>query len=274
MERYATIRDITKMPCYSNMTARLVYLHIACRCDVRTYDYHHSLRYLASEIGCSLQQVRTAVKMLERDGLVRVSIATRQTTQALTHLSTQQTTHLHVVRVNELDTATDTATNTVANTAANTAANTDNNNLNKKNYTLTHDACVRARMENTLEEALGLPEDQALTMVDAFLKRQDIKKKKWNDEDDMLAHLISWCEKRMPRPEARTRTRIPSDHEARVAERQRTMEEAIKESPEEKAREEAAKLRRWIKDARRNGREELAQEFEKELSKLTSQLPQ
>ena len=270
MERYATIRDISRMPCYSNMTARLVYLHIACRCDVSTYDYHHSLRYLASEIGCSLQQVRTAVKMLEKDGLVRISIATRQTTQALTHLSTQQTTHLHIVRVSELDTATDTATNT----AANTAANTEINNLKIKNKTPTHDAGVRARMDITLQDTLGLPEDQALTMVDAFIKRQDIKKKTWHDDDDMMAHLISWCEKRIPRPEARTRTRMPSDHDARVAERQRTMEEARKESPQEKLLEEAARLTRWVKDARNRGREDLALAFEKELSKITKKQPQ
>ena len=255
MEKYITIRDISSYPSYANVNARLVYLHVACNVDVSTYDYSHSIRRLALDLGLSVQVVRTAIKMLERDGLITTHLSTHLVTQGLTHLSTQQLTHLHIVKINELDTTADTTANTTANTPANTTANTpantQKNNINNKNHLtiedLTHDARVSA-WAKLLEKEFSLDTEAAEAAVKKFFSRQRLVKKTWDDEGDALAHLVAWCQKNLPRQHAAKAGKL-SDHDARMAEYQRTEAEKKQQDEAEKLAAEVEKLTRWRREA-------------------------
>lgn len=281
MEKYIAIRDISKFPSYANVNARLVYLHVACNVDVSNYNYHHSLRRLSMDLGISLQKVRTAIKMLEADGLIVTHLSTRQITQALTHLSTQQTTHLHIVRISELDTQTDTQTNTPTNTPANTPPNTppntqinNINNINTLNPFHTHDAQMRAReWKKLMEKEFSATSAEVDALWDAFFARQALKDKAWESEGDCLAHLISWCEKRLPRDAQQKGVRLTrrmDDTQCRVAERERAALEQSGRSATDRARDELARLTRWRKEWQKEGIDTSA--LEAQIAELKKQL--
>lgn len=277
MEKYIAIRDISKKPSYANINARLLYLHVACNVDVSTYDYSHSYRQLAADLGMSVQSVRTAVKMLEADGLVTTHLSAHKVTQGLTHLSTQQLTHLHIVRINEMDTTADTTANTPANTPANTTANTPANTQKNNSSTqvvelesLTHDARVCEGWKKLLKEEFSLGDEDAQKALDLFFQRQRIKGKKWESQGDALAHLLAFCEKRMPRsattltPPARPRK---NDHDARMEEYRRSEEEQKQATRQEKEAEEVERLKRWYHEAIRKKQTKEAETFKQELIK-------
>ena len=92
MEKYVYIRDISAYPSYRNVYARLLYLHVACCCDVSTYNYVRSTRQLAIDLDMTHQNVRTALRSLERDGLVSTQQVTQYATRSLTQQLTQQPT--------------------------------------------------------------------------------------------------------------------------------------------------------------------------------------
>ena len=269
MEKYIAIRDISKKPSYANVNARLLYLHVACNVDVSTYDYSHSYRQLAADLGMSVQSVRTAVKMLEADGLVTTHLATHKVTQGLTHLSTQQLTHLHIVRINEVATTADTTANTPANTPANTQINISSTQVIEIE-TLTHDARVCEGWKKLLEKEFRLGSDDAQKALDLFFQRQRIKGKKWESQGDALAHLLAFCEKRMPRSATTltspSRTR-KNDHDARMEEYQRTEEEQKQATRQEKEAEEVERLKRWYHEAIRKKQTKEAETFRQELLK-------
>ena len=269
MEKYIAIRDISKKPSYANINARLLYLHVACNVDVSTYDYSHSYRQLAADLGMSVQSVRTAVKMLEADGLITTHLSTHKVTQGLTHLSTQQLTHLHIVRISEVDTTADTTANTPANTPANTQINISSTQV-VEIESLTHDARVCEGWKKLLEKEFSLSCEDAQKALDLFFQRQRLKGKKWESQGDALAHLIAFCEKRMPRnattlaPPARVRK---NDHDARMEEYQRTEEEQKQATQQEVYNFETERIKRWYNDAIRKKQTKEAEIFKQELIK-------
>lgn len=136
MDKYIVISDISRCPCYKNVNARLLYLHIACRLDTSTYTYAQSLRNLAWEVGMTVDAVRHALKQLERDGLITTQIAPHLPTQYAPQTAPQPTTQIHLVTIKDLS-ATNSATNTTPNTTPNTTDCTTDcttvNNINNKN---------------------------------------------------------------------------------------------------------------------------------------------
>ena len=112
MDKYIVISDISKYPCYKNINARLLYLHIACHLDTRTYTYSHSIRMLAEDTGLSLSAVRHALSQLLADGLLTTTVTLPTTTQHATHKIAQPTTHLHLVNIRDLHHANDTPNDT------------------------------------------------------------------------------------------------------------------------------------------------------------------
>lgn len=128
MDKYIVISDISKYPCYKNVNARLLYLHVACHLDTRTYTYYHSIRTLANDIGMSVAAVRHALGLLVKDGLITIDVTTPTTTHYATHKRAQPTTHIHLVTIKDLQQPNDTQSNTLNNTQS----NTQNNKKNKK----------------------------------------------------------------------------------------------------------------------------------------------
>lgn len=251
MERFIILKNMRYYPCYSNVNARLVYLHAACQMDVTTYTCAKSLRQMAKELGIGLEAVRHAVRQLERDGLVATHVATQTTTHPTTYITTQQTTHLTILKVNENSAPNSAPNNTPSNTPCNTPNNTPNdtqknniNNINNKFSTLTDARANWAKMVEDLKNTLHLGEQDAAQIVEDFRQRQRLKGKTWESEGDLLAHVIAWAEKRMPpAPRARANTRA-DDAKAREDERRRTEEEVANRSAEETARLEIARLKR------------------------------
>lgn len=237
MRKYVTIPDIRQYTSYRSTNARLLYMHVAMGMEISTRTYAHSLRQLSAELGMPFQQIRTALKQLENDGLVATQSLTQVVTYGLTRKVTHNVTQIHVMSASELEEASNAASNTASNTATNTATNTPpNTDINNKNIPisgkLSHsDArALLPKIREWLIGSLGLEAAKAAEFAEAFLDRQELKGKTWDNEGDLLAHAISWAEKR-------TKTAAPrkmSDSQAREAEYQRTAEVAAQQSPQEK----------------------------------------
>ena len=205
--------------------------------DIATRTYAHSWRQLAAELCIPLQQVRTALKQLERDGLIATQQVTQRVTYGLTQKVTHKVTQIYILSVSDLDEATNEATNSPTNSPTNSQTNTQtNSDNNNKNISisgkLTHsDARARAEeIKKWLIGSLRLEDAAAGELTEAFLERQALKGKTWDNEGDLLAHAISWAEKRM---KATKPPRI-SDAEARKAEYQRTADQEKEMTPQER----------------------------------------
>ena len=139
--------------------------------------------------------------------------------------------------VSDLDEATNEATNSPTNSQTNSQTNTQgNSDINNKNIPingkLSHsDARARLpKIRDWLLGSLGLEAPEADELTKAFLDRQELKGKTWDNEGDLLAHAISWAEKRMkPRKAPKM-----SDTQARQMEYQRAAEVAAQETDQEK----------------------------------------
>ncbi len=235
-------------------------MHVAMGMEISTRTYAHSLRQLSAELGLPFQQTRTALRQLENDGLVATQSLTQVVTYGLTRKVTHNVTQIYVMSASELEEASNAASNTASNTATNTATNTPpNTDINNKNIPingkLSHsDARVLLpKIREWLIGSLGLEAAKAAELADAFLDRQELKGKTWDNEGDLLAHAISWAEKR-------TKTAAPrkmSDSQARAAEYQRTAEVAAQQSPQEKELE----LVRYAWNSYCDKRKRLGEEF-------------
>ena len=226
MNKYCTILDISQCNCYKNINARLLYLHLACSVDISTYTYATSIRRLSAESGLTVSATRHALCALEREGLI-----------ITTQVATQVATHIHLVRYNELQGVSDTLNDTLNDTSS----DTHKNNNNQKAFTHSH-ACEKAKdWAGLLSAELSVTADQADKLCVDFLRRMALKGKTWENEGDCLAHLISWSEKAVPRS---SRQPLPKksvrqlDNEAREGEYQRTRDEELATSEQEKAWEE------------------------------------
>ena len=254
MDKYITIPDIRRYPCYKSVNCRLLYMHVSMGMDISTRNYAHSWRQLSIELGMPLQQLRTALKQLERDGLVATQQVTHKVTYGLTQQVTHKVTEIHVLSINELDEATNEATNSPTNSPTNSQTNSDINNINNsnnENLPLTDARVAWVQEAKALADVLKIDAAVAASLVEEFRKRQQLKQKAWLNEGDLLAHLIAWAEKRMPRTGKLPSGRSSSDHDARVQERQRTREEEAAKTAEEKKAEEVQRLRRWIAEGRK-----------------------
>lgn len=237
MRKYITIPDIRQYPSYRSTNARLLYMHMAMGMDIATRTYAHSWRQLAAELCMPLQQVRTALKQLERDGLIATQQVTQRVTYGLTQKVTHKVTQIYILSVSDLDEATNEATNSPTNSPTNSAtnsqSNSDNNNKNISiSGKLTH-SDARERLEEIKKWLIGslrLEDTAAGELAADFLDRQALKGKTWDNDGDLLAHAISWSEKRMKATKA---PRI-SDAEARRQEYQRQAEEEAKRSPQQR----------------------------------------
>lgn len=239
MEKYIYIRDISARPCYQNINARLLYLHIACNVELSTYSYCHSWRSLASELGMSYQNLRTALKQLEKDGLIATQQATQQATYGATRKVTHKVTHIRLLKITELDEPANEPANSQANSQPNSQSNSQNNSIkiNINNYKEEKLPPPYARehaeeLAAMAAEVLMLARQEADMLLEEFLKRKEIEKKTWTDSGDLKAHFLSWCEKNLKQLPKRRKNGRADDHAARMEEYAAT-EERTKEQTEQ-----------------------------------------
>lgn len=231
--RYTTLIDISEMPCYRNVNARILYLHLALKAD-RGGDVVASLRFLAMELDMTLSALRNALRQLLLDGVVKTEVTTQQTTQVVAHRTayrtTQATTHLHVVTLNELrgasDTANGTASDTTNGTASDTANGTQNKNIEYNNKaeekSLTH---THSREEENfyLEEnieviskACALDQERTLELVTQFCATCDATNTTHSSLDDCMKHCISWIAKQPKKRPSTKREKPKTDDQLRA----------------------------------------------------------
>ena len=266
MLKYVTIPDIRRYPSYNNINARLLYLHVALSMDIASRTYAHSWRQLSQELGMPLQQLRTALAQLEKDGL----IATQQVTQEVTYGVTQRVTHkvtqIYILSVSDLDEATNEATNSPTNSPTNSQSNSDKNNINNPNSRkapLTDTRVTWTGMGEKLASVLHLDIQQGEQLVADFRERQRLKKKSWIDEGDLLAHLVSWSEKHLSMVKKSASTGTRTDSQARQEEYARAKEAEAAKTEQEKDFEELEKVKRWYNQRLAEGDEEAAEEMRK-----------
>lgn len=245
MEKYITIKDIKATSAWQNVNARLLYLHLACSMDVVSRIYARSVRGMAAETGLTVAAVRHALDALEAARLIDID-----TTHLATHPATQPTTHILVLKPNELEDS----NNTHSNTESNTESSTDiNNKKNQKESPHTHRvrACAEEGRRLLIEE-YNVTATAATSAVKSFFRWQKMKGKEWESDGDCLAHLLAWCEKRLPRKRLETVDAL--DDTRRRAEEITRMEESRKATDQEtKAWEEVQKVWGWWQDAARRG---------------------
>lgn len=245
MEKYITIKDIKATCAWQNVNARLLYLHMACSMDVVSRIYARSVRGMAADTGLTVAAVRHAL-----DALVEARLIDVDTTHLATHPATQPTTHVLVLKPNELEDNNNTANDTANDTDNRTVIN---NKKNQKESPHTHRvrACAEQGRRLLIEE-YNVTATAATSAVKSFFRWQNMKGKEWESDGDCLAHLMSWCEKRLPR--RRIETVDALDDTQRRAEERSRMEELMKVTDEEtKAWEEVQKVYRWMKEAEKRG---------------------
>ena len=255
MRKYVTIPDIRSFPSYKNANCRLLYLHCAMGMDLMSRDYAHSWRQLSAELDIPLQQLRTALSKLEKDGLIATQQATQRVTYGLTQQITHKVTKIHILSINELDEATNEATNSPTNSQTNSPTNSqinsDNNNknnLNSLNPSLTDARVAWDEKTKALAGVLHIEVAAAASLVEQFRQRQQLKQKSWASDGDLLAHLISWSEKRISSGTLRAGRSRSTDSEARKEEISRSKQELAEMTEKEKAWEEMQKVFRWWKE--------------------------
>lgn len=217
------------MPCYRNVNARILYLHLALKAD-RGGDVVASLRFLAQELDMTLSALRNALRQLLLDGVVKTEVATQSTTQTTAHRTAyrtaQPTTHLHVVTLNELRGASDTVSDTASDTPNGTASDTQNKNIEYNNKaeekSLTH---THSREEENfyLEEnieviskACALDQERTLELVTQFCATCDATNTTHSSLDDCMKHCISWIAKQPKRKPTAKREKPKTDDQLRA----------------------------------------------------------
>ena len=274
MRKYATIPDWRDYSSYKSSNCRLLYLHVAMSMDISTRDYVRSLRQLSDELGMPFQQLRTALRSLERDGLVVTQQVTHISTHRLTQKLTQNLTQIHVLSINELDAASNAASNTATNTATNTAANTAANTQIKNNKESisgklqhTHIRGCEAELKKLLEKVLKVSAAEAAELLKNFEERCEISQKTWDSEEDMRAHLVSWCEKHPLPKKKQART----DNQARAEEYQRTKEDQERQDQELTLRLEWQKYKRLVEECEKKEDKDHAAMFREVRDRLAAE---
>lgn len=268
MLKYVTIPDIRRYPSYRSINARILYMHLAMSMDIGTRTYVHSWRQLSADLDMPLQQLRTALKQLEKDGLV----ATQQVTQTVTYGVTQRVTHkvtqIYIMSVSDLDEATNEATNpptnSPTNSPGNSPGNSDKNNKNTLNSSSPTHTTARvdwAKKAEELGSVLKIEAALASELVEQFRQRQELKGKTWESDGDLLAHLISWSEKRLPLPPMGKKVAKKSDSQIRKEKYQEVVDEQMAKTQRDKDYESLLQTWRWYNEYKKKEDEEMTKKM-------------
>ena len=259
MVKYVTIPDIRRYPSYANVIARLLYLHVALSMDISSRTYAHSWRQLSAELDIPLQKIRTALAQLERDGLIATQKVTQQVTYGVTQKVTHKVTQIYILSVNDLDEPANepanSPTNSQTNSQLNSQSNADKKNINipiSSSPTLTDARVDWLEKKEQLARVLHLGELEAAALVDQFRMRQQLKQKTWENDGDLVAHLIAWAEKRSGSSKAQAARSKKTDSQVRAEEITRTREEQNSKTEEDKEWEEVCKVYGWWQEAEKS----------------------
>lgn len=207
--KYVNIIDLREYDCYRNINARILYLDLACRMDVRTRNVAVSIRSMERDLGITYAAVRHALQLLIRCGLVTqlgAQSVAQSGAQSVAHL----TTHLHIMSYNELQdtnnagssaewSAEDNAVRSAESSAHYYYKNNNNINNSKPLTTAYARDFVDKFEETSLSEYCDVSVERARALKARYLELMEIKGKEWTDELDLRQHLLDWCKKNKKR---------------------------------------------------------------------------
>lgn len=249
MGKYVIMQNMRELPCYGNVNARLVYMHVAMGCDISTYTYTTSLRRLATELGLTLDAVRHAVKCLERDALLSHVDVDATAPQPAPQSAPRRTPHATTFIIRRSDNVSTTSITT----NDTTSRPTDKKNKNQEEASHTRASVGEEELAEVLEKELGVSARDAGAWVTAFLDRQELNGHTWSDGKDMKAHAVAWVEKRIPKKAVRPKSVAAADQKAREEEYQRAREEEARKSDKQRRWEELQRIREWYQQGIKEG---------------------
>ena len=170
--------------------------------------------------------------------------------------------------VSDLDEATNEATNSPTNSPTNSLTNSpgnsDKNNINTPNSSSPTHTTARvdwAKKAEELGSVLKIEAAMAIELVADFRTRQELKGKIWESDGDLLAHLISWSEKRLPLPPMRQKTARKSDTQIRKEKYQEVVDEQKAKSQRDKDYESLLQTWRWYNEYKKKDDEEMTKKM-------------
>lgn len=177
--RYFNGLNISDTSAYSNINARLLYLHMLCVMDYNTRAVTISSRQLGYDLNITHKAVRCALDALLTAHLIRAQVGAQARAHATTYI------------ISDLD--------YYKGTSEGTSEGTVNLNNNNNNISLT---CVRERFlsEPYLVKACdywGVEVSEGENWVTAFVVAQELRQREtWENEGDAWRHLLDWVEKK------------------------------------------------------------------------------
>ena len=119
----------------------------------------------------------------------------------------------------------------------------------------------------------------ASELVADFRTRQELKGKTWESDGDLLAHLISWSEKRLPLPPMGKKVARKTDAQIRKEKYQEVVDEQKAKTQRDKDYESLLQTWRWYNEYKKKEDEEMtkkmkdyydqqAEEFKKKYGEL------
>lgn len=176
--RYFSGLNISDTNAYSNINARLLYLHLLCVMDYNTRAVTISSRQLGYDLNMTHKAVRCALDALLTARLIRAQGGAQVRAQATTYI------------ISDLDYYKGTSEGTRWGTQI---------NKNNIKYTLS-----RAREEflefqriDTAARYLGMEPRDAEGWVRSFMAVQELREREgWRDTADAWQHMLDWIEKK------------------------------------------------------------------------------
>lgn len=203
--RYVNIIDIRDLDLYKNTNVRLVYMHLCMAAHYPSGEVVMSRAKACEQIGVTPAAWRHALEQLTKARLIEVEsnqgndqLNNQETTKA----TTKATTKVRVCNYNELQAMSNQGNNQGSSQESNQGNSQGSshiyniNNTKKTKIDLTQR--TRARIRESFEAVkgyCGLTDYQAKQACEAFIKSMERKRKTWEDETDMLAHLYDWSYK-------------------------------------------------------------------------------
>ena len=263
--RYTKIVDIRDLDIYKNQNIRLVYLHLCLMADSRTNEVTLSRSLACDRIGCTPAAYRHAIEQLQKSGLIEL---VQQPNNSLTSDqgtakgATKQTTKLRLLFTNKLEHISNQASNQASNQDCSQESNQDcDHKINIKDK-LKQKFSLSAHAREVIfanSEAVGiyckLNQEQSKAYCVAFAAAMERKHKSWENDDDLIAHLLDWSYKHRDGAKNLVVNNSPQmDQES---------QEAPKEAQILTNEEGWARFRAMLEEGAKNGDERAKKELEK-----------
>lgn len=190
--RYFVALNIKDTAAYSNVNARLLYLHMLCCMDYAARTYCASSRTIAAQLGISHKAARCAIDALIASGLIRAQERAQERAQTRAQAT--------IYYINNLDDVKGTSEGTSEGTDKGTQISNYSNYSKSLSLARVISEFGAAERIEGVAEYMGCSTEQAAALIAEFTRYQELRQRdSWRDITDAWQHLLSWLEKRYKR---------------------------------------------------------------------------